>query len=119
MCAQNGEHVVEQLDMAESELDAVLAFFERIAVEAAGPSILPDNRNHAIHDDPKILQLTCGKYRFAYFYDGPKIIIVCHAYGRHGGKSGKIAKSDIKVAVSNRDSYFAAKNRQDLEFEED
>ena len=118
ICAQNGEDVIAQLDMPEADLDAALALFVRVAGHERGPSILPDNRNHAISDDPKILQLSIDKFRFAYFFDGRKIIIVCHAFGRHGGKSGKTARSDIKVARANFAAYFAAKADTTLEYED-
>lgn len=96
----------------------VLALLERVADH--GPSSLPDNRNHAVNDNPKILQFTAGNNvaRLLYFFDEGRCVIICEAFIKPGGKSQHTPKAPKKTAVNVYRRYFAAKENNELEWVE-
>jgi hypothetical protein len=119
VCSERGEDVIEQL-LANWHLDGQMhAFIERISENGGLP--LPHNRNHAIDEQsqPTIMQFTVGQFRLAYIYDGEKVIVLCAAYPKGGGKTGKVSKTHKRVAKINLRNYLDAKHNGTLEFLEE
>lgn len=104
------------MGLSPNDQAAVISLLEFIA--ANGTKSLPDNRNHAVNSSPKILQLTAGSNtaRLFYFYDEGRCIIICDAFKKAGGKSGKTPPEKIKAAVKVYEAYFEAKAKNQLEW---
>jgi hypothetical protein len=115
ICNHRGDDPIQRLEASDTDIQRTVALLDRVAQH--GTMMLPDNRNHAISDSPKILQLSAGMARLAYFYDGRRVIVVCHAFSKRGGKAGKASKSDLRVAIDAHRAYYAAKSAGSLEFD--
>ncbi len=115
-CVGHGDDVTIVAALGDETFSQMVALLDHVARAPQGPRCLPNNRNHAICADPKILQMSFGgTQRLAYFYDEQKLIIVAHLYKKSGG-SGKVKSSDLNVAVRRHRAYFDAKATGKLEF---
>jgi hypothetical protein len=112
ICNARGDDPIERLGV---DVDRAIGLLDHVARN--GPGVLPDNRNHAICENPKIIQLSAGRARLAYFFDGQRLIVICHAFAKSGGKSGKTNQSDIQVAATARAAYYQAKATNTLEYD--
>lgn len=93
-----------------------LSFLEHIAVN--GTKVLASNRNHEVNDSPKIIQLTVGGNvgRLLYFYDRDRVILICGAFKKRGGKSGHTPRDLVKAAEKLYHAYFKAKVDQEVDW---
>ena len=114
ICSTRGDDPIQSIDATEDEHAAIAAFLDRISAE--GTSWLPDNRNHEINSEPKILQFTVGKYRLPYFFDGKGIIIIVHTYKKRGGSRNQIRRSDKQIAINGYRDYHEAKESDSIEY---
>ena len=115
ICNSRGEDPISSFDPSEAELIRILALLDQITANERGPAVLPDNRNHAVCDNPKILQLTVHPARLLYVFDGQKVIVLCHVFEKKGGKTQKTRASDVEVAVRRLNEYRAAKAAGQIE----
>lgn len=57
------------------------------------------------HDDPKILAVKAGKYRFTMFHAGSNVWVVCDYYLKQKQKLDKRAKAAIERTIARKQSY--------------
>jgi len=99
----------------EDNVNAMLSDFKDIAGRTEGPLGLPSKKCHTITNDKKIWQISVGRLRVAWFYDGSKIMICTHGFFK---QTQKTKDTDKKHAQKLRKEYFEAKRLNTLEFEE-
>lgn len=109
ICNDRGDDPIQQMGLSADEDAIFLAFLERIA--ANGPKVLASNRNHQVNEDPKIIQFTFGGNvgRLLYFYDRDRVVVICNAFRKRGGKSGATPRDKVKDAAQAYREYFALK----------
>lgn len=104
------------LDAAyEDNANALLALFDDISEKQEGPRTLPTKKCHTITNDKKIWQISVGRLRVSWFYDGDKIMICTHGYFKD---SRATKESDKKRAKAHRNAYLEDKANNKITFEE-
>lgn len=116
VCDAKGVDVVSRLGLRETDPDlaSIVALIDRLAMD--GGRGLPDNRNHAICDDPKILQLTAGRFRITYAFHGYQVIVLCYAFRKRGGKRNTTPPSELKVAKRIHKAFLGAVDSNSIEY---
>lgn len=90
----------------EDNVNAVLALFDAISEKAEGPQNISSKKCHTITADKKIWQVSVGRIRVAWFYDGDKIMICTHGFFKN---SQETKESDKKHALKIRKDYLGDK----------
>lgn len=104
------------LDSAyEENVNALLALFDDISGKPEGPQGLASKKCHTITSDNKIWQVSVGRLRVAWFYDGDKIMICTHGFFKD---SQETKKSDKRRAQNLRNEYLKDKAGKNIAFEE-
>lgn len=116
ICNERGDDPIQQMGLTADEDAILLAFLGHIA--ANGTRVLASNRNHEVNDVPKIIQLTVGSNvgRLLYFYDRDRVIIICSAFRKRGGKSGQTPREIVKAAAKSFHAYFKAKSDDEVDW---
>lgn len=96
---------LEYLDtLTQPERRKVIAFLERTAV--LGPLGYRDDRNRKLSEHIFELKPT-SQVRLAYFFDGPKRLVITHGFTK---KSGKTPPAEIARARTLRAEYHGSRS---------
>lgn len=107
---------LSSLDAAyEDNVNALIALLDDISEKPEGPRCIPTKKCHTITNDNKIWQVSVGRLRVAWFFDGDKIMICTHGFFKD---SQKTKNTDKVRAQKHRCDYFRDKADNNITFEE-
>lgn len=101
VCSERGDDVFARCDVPVDIQDAILADLLDLAQSPRGPARLNSIVHHQINPDPKVMQISVGRWRVLYHQAEGQLLIVLECFLKQSKKTPDPVKNSAIKKVKN------------------